>query len=366
MGFSWLRFASYRNLEDRELAVAAPEVFLVGDNGQGKTNLLEAVYLLCYGNAFRDCHEADLPKKGEDAFALEAGYEHGGARGVQGYSGSTLLRYECGKKAMFLDGKPLRDRKELVERIPSIVFTHEDMEFAKGSPERRRWFFDQTISLYDQEYIDRLRAYKKILKSRNQLLRERNAALLEIVDEQAVEAGLLVRERRELAAREFNDTFGDLFGLVSESEERLSLRYLPSWKGTREEILESLCARRESEYQMATSLSGPHRDRYEYDRQGQPFSRTASTGQLRLLSLTLRVAQALFYTKKTGRLPILLLDDVLLELDPGKRTRFIRNLPAYDQAFFTFLPGEPYDAYRSGQTKVYFVSDGRFTDTPDI
>jgi DNA replication and repair protein RecF len=89
---------------------------------------------------------------------------------------------------------------------------------------------------------------------------------------------------------------------------------------------------------------------------------TASTGQLRLLSLTLRIVQAEYYAAATGRLPVLLLDDVLLELDRGKRNRFLNLLPPAVQAFFTFLPGEMWEAHGSGSTLVYEVRDGRFED----
>ncbi len=113
---------------------------------------------------------------------------------------------------------------------------------------------------------------------------------------------------------------------------------------------------------MGTSLSGPHRDRWAFLAEGADFSSTASTGQLRLLSLTLRMVQAEYYTAATGRLPVLLLDDVLLELDPGKRRRFLELLPPAGQAFFTFLPGEPWKEYMTGSTLVYEVRDGRLQD----
>ena len=110
---------------------------------------------------------------------------------------------------------------------------------------------------------------------------------------------------------------------------------------------------------MKTTTSGPHRDRFVYRHEDRDFTRTASTGQLRLVSLILRVAQAQFFASRSGRSPVLLLDDVLLELDPTRRKRFLDALPAYEQAFFTFLPDERFNDYRREDTLIYRVADGR-------
>ena len=114
---------------------------------------------------------------------------------------------------------------------------------------------------------------------------------------------------------------------------------------------------------MGTTMSGPHRDRFRFDDEGSEFSDAASTGQLRLLSLTLRITQAVHCAAVTGRAPMLLLDDVLLELDPEKRRRFMENLPQAEQAFFTFLPGEPYTDYTTASTAVYWTEHGRLSRT---
>jgi len=109
---------------------------------------------------------------------------------------------------------------------------------------------------------------------------------------------------------------------------------------------------------FGVSSSGPHRDRYQFIRKGYDFAEKASTGQKRLLALLLRVAQAKRYNAVLGRKPVLLLDDVLLELDPEKRKRFIHVLPEYDQAFFTILPEEPYQRYKDAGAIVYNVHNG--------
>lgn len=107
------------------------------------------------------------------------------------------------------------------------------------------------------------------------------------------------------------------------------------------------------------SLTGPHRDRYSFTVGSTNFVINASTGQRRLLALLLRVAQARRFSEVTGRKPILLLDDVLLEMDGEKRRRFLSLLPEYNQAFFTFLPEEPFNQYRNENTLIYYIRDGQ-------
>lgn len=131
------------------------------------------------------------------------------------------------------------------------------------------------------------------------------------------------------------------------------------WKDkTTEELTEKLIANREKDILFGVTLSGPHRDKYIFCNESDNFSDNASTGQKRLFALLLRVAQALRYTEMTHKKPVLLLDDVLLELDGEKRSRFLKSLPEYEQAFYTFLPEEPYQKYKRNDTLVYFVQDG--------
>jgi DNA replication and repair protein RecF len=166
-------------------------------------------------------------------------------------------------------------------------------------------------------------------------------------------------EKRDAAVRRFSEVFGPLYRDVSGIED-IAVCYVPSWKGeTEEAAARYLRERREADMAAGLSLSGPHRDRYLFTRNGAEFARRASTGQRRLLALLLRLAQARRFTEMTGRRPVLLLDDVLLEMDGEKRRRFLELMPEYDQAFFTFLPEEPYERYRKSNTLVYRVEGGR-------
>jgi DNA replication and repair protein RecF len=354
MMISSLRTALFRNLADTELDTGGRDIFLVGENGQGKTNFLEALYFCCYASSFRGVQDGELPRTGEKDCSVSVKitgsvYER------------VLIKLEKGRKSISLDGKKIEDRKELLSVAPCIVFCHEDMEFVSGSPERRRWFFDQTQSLYDPLYLEDLQRYRRVLKTRNSILKTGPGADLSILDAlepQMASYGLSLMEKREEAARQFSRTFAPLYEEVS-GIPGIGVRYVPSWKGENAEAVGNhLARRREGDIAMGVSLSGPHRDRYVFTQGNTEFTRNASTGQRRLLALLLRIAQARCFSEKTGKKSLLLLDDVLLELDPEKRRRLLTVLPGYDQAFYTFLPEEPYERYRKPDTLIYRVNDG--------
>jgi DNA replication and repair protein RecF len=358
-----LRTAAFRNLADTVVPTSAKNIFLVGQNGQGKSNFLEALYFCSFASSFRGARDSDMANDEQKDFSAAITVAD-----MQLYN-EVLIKYEKGKKSVWIDGKKAIDRKDLLSVAPCVVFCHEDMEFVAGSPERRRWFFDQVLSLYDPVYLDDLRRFRWTLKSRNSVLRGLNGdpqALLDTLDRQYVIYGLRLMEKRETAARLFSEIFSSLYENVS-GIAGMTVQYAPSWKSSGEEDAVSfLLKRRAADMAAGLSLSGPHRDRYTFVRGGDPggadFAANASTGQRRLLALLLRVAQARRYSEMTGRNTILLLDDVLLEMDGEKRRRFLSVLPGYDQAFYTFLPEEPYRHYRDGfgdaDTLMYHITNG--------
>jgi DNA replication and repair protein RecF len=354
MMISSLRTALFRNLADTELDTVGKDIFLVGGNGQGKTNFLEALYFCCYASSFRGVQDGELPRTGEKD--CSAAIKMTGS-----VYEKILVKLEKGRKTVFLDGKKIDDRKELLSVAPCIVFCHEDMEFVSGSPERRRWFFDQTRSLHDPLYLEDLQQYRRVLKTRNSILKAGPGAdlsLLDALDPQMASYGFSLMEKREEAARQFSRIFAPLYEEVS-GIPGIGVRYVPSWKGENAGVIgEHLARKREGDLSMGFSLSGPHRDRYVFVRENTEFTGKASTGQRRLLALLLRIAQARCFSEKTGKKSLLLLDDVLLELDPEKRRRLLTVLPVYDQAFYTFLPEEPYERYRKTGTLVYRVQEG--------
>ncbi|MCR4734080.1 MAG: DNA replication and repair protein RecF [Treponema sp.] len=356
MPFLYQTFYNFRNLKNDTIDLSSREVYFVGENGQGKSNILESLYLSAYGTSFRTHVDSQIIKNGEKNFSLNSMYSRDDSD-----SHKISIIFENNKKRIEKDGKKIQDRKELINTIPCILFCHDDMRFATGEPEGRRFFIDQSLSLYDSTYLDDIRNYKKILKSRNLILKNHEYDMLEVYDQQLAQIGIVVQDKRKKAIFQFNQIFGKLYEDIT-GIDGVSISYHPSWKEIAgiPDILQILQMQREKDKVMETSLSGPHRDRIDFVKDHHLFVPTASTGQCRLISLILRVAQSVYYTRVTGLKPVLLMDDVLLELDPDKRAKLTALLPEYEQLFCTFLPGEPYERYMHESTKIYKIRGGEW------
>ena len=360
MPFLNVSYTNFRNLNDATIDLLSKEVYFVGENGQGKSNILESLYLISYGNSFRTNNDKDMIKDGNKEFSVRAEFIQENELKIK----INVLYSESHKKITKND-KNVSDRKELIYSIPTVLFCHEDLDFVSGIPERKRWFLDQTLSMYKKSYLDDLRIYKKILKTRNNVLKESqylNEDLLNTLDIQLVNSGIQLIKAREICINAFNEFFGVLYENISGISD-VEIKYTPSWKNIDlESVLETMKNNREVEKTLKTTISGPHRDRIGFTREKKLFIPSASTGQRRILSLLLRVAQAKHINNETEIRPILLMDDVLLELDIEKREKFINLLPEYDQLFCTFLPQEPYQKYMSNDTKIYKISEGKWNN----
>ncbi|MCQ2587501.1 MAG: DNA replication and repair protein RecF [Treponema sp.] len=360
MGFLYQTFYNFRNLKNDTIDLSSREVYFVGENGQGKSNILESLYYSAYGISFRTHIDSQIVKNGEKDFSLISMFKKN-----ENDANRVSIIFENGKKKIDKDGKKIQDRKDLINTIPCILFCHDDLKFAVGEPECRRFFIDQSLTLYDSLYIDDIRNYKKILKTRNLILKNHEYEMLDVYDNQMAKFGAVIQDKRKKAVFNFNQIFGNIFKEVT-GIEGLSIVYEPSWNKlnslSEEEILNYLKDKRESDFNMETSMSGPHRDRINFMLENKPFIPIASTGQCRLIALILRVAQSIYFTRSTGLKPVLLMDDVLLELDPDKRAKITAMLPEYEQLFCTFLPGEPYERYMKDTTRIYKINKGEWSE----
>lgn len=353
MPFLSLSLHNVRNLQNTTIDLLSKEVYFVGDNGQGKSNLLEALYLSAYGSSFRTRSDAEIVTKGFQDYSIRSFFKDNA-----GLSNTVTVSFSENRKKITKNGKKVLDRKEMINTIPCVLFCHEDLDFAVGEPERRRFFIDQSLSMYDVLYIDILRRYKKILKTRNLLLKEKKYELLSVFNENLAKEGIDIQRKRTEMIYQFNRLFSKIYEDVS-GIENVTISYDRSWRDMDyDQILAFLDEKQDMDKKLCTTMSGPHRDRIRFVKDKQNFISTASTGQKRLISIVLRISQAVYFTKITGKKPVLLMDDVLLEMDPEKRRKIMALLPEYDQLFCTFLPGEPYENYKRSGTRIYMINEG--------
>ena len=356
MPFLSASFYNFRNLENATVDISSPEVFLVGKNGQGKTNFLEALYVSSYGTSFRTRSLAQICTKDEKEFSIRALYKES-----DNISHTISIIIQDKKKDIQKNFKKIKNSKELISTIPCILFHGDDIEFAVGTPSRKRFFIDQSVSLCNSDFIEALVKYSKALKSRNIILEQKKVSLLDSIDEIFASLALLITNERKNIVEEYAKHFSLIYEEIS-GVSGVEMVYRPSIKvESEEDLLILLAEKRQNDLIDRTSSTGPHRDRIHFIKDKKPFTERASNGQRRLISLVLRMIQAKIYSEKTGRKPIFLMDDILLELDPEKRQKFMELLPPYEQLFCTFLPGEPYKNYKKETTKIFFVEDGRFS-----
>ena len=357
MRFEKIRIINFRNISSSVVDIDREDIVLIGENAQGKTNFLEAVYTLCYASSFKTPSLKEAIKHGEDGFFIEATF-------LNDYKERQYISFsfDGSKRNIILDGKKVTDRKELIYNFPCIVFCHEDIEFLKGEPDVRRKFFDQMMSLSDPSFLDDIRLYRNVLSKRNAAIKMADKSLMGLYDERLARYGLSIMEKREKAVEVFNSIFPSLFSLVSGGKDDLFIQYQKSWQNvsSAEEIVDILNDTRERDLKMLTTTSGIHRDRFVVRDKNGIFSQSGSTGQLRLCSLIFRIVEALVFEESTGKKPILLFDDVLLELDSTKRKLFLNEIDSYSQAFFTFLPKEIYFDESHKSPLCYTVKDGKY------
>ena len=357
MRFVSISIRNFRNISSADVSIDAEDIVLTGINGQGKTNFLEALYILCYGSSFRTSYLREAVMHGKEGFVLSA--ETVNDKGIKE---RISVSFSGNKRKIDIDEKEITDRRSLIYSFPCIVFSHDDILFVRGEPENRRKFFDQMMSLYSPLFFDALRSYRGILMQRNAAVKRGDRQIISLYDERLAAYGLELMKERAEAVYGFNSVFPDLFRKISGTDMDVSVRYQPSWGAmeTADEIASYLYDNTERDIVLSTTSSGPHRDRFTVVCDGIPFSSIGSTGQIRLASILFRIAEAIYFSRRTGISPMLLIDDVLLELDSAKRGLVLESLPSYSQAFYTFLPRESYFSGTADNILSYTVSGGEF------
>ncbi|AYE36308.1 DNA replication and repair protein RecF [Borrelia turcica IST7] len=351
---SRIELCNFKNIENQVINFNFDNVYFCGENGSGKTNILDAIYYLAFASSFLVNTDKELIKYGEKECYLKCFYS------TKGNDGEINISLRNGKKEIKVNNSIIKDRKELILNIPAIVFSNYDIDFIVGNPAKKRWFFDQAISLVSLSYVDSLRKYRKIVKQRNLILRQGNKNLLNVYNETFIDYALEITKMRENFIKHFYEIFQHYYSLIFDVSYSLEIRYMPSIKcSERGEFLKTLLLNEKNEFLERNTLIGPHRDLYEVFNGERVFTNHSSTGQNRTLSLIYRLVQVLMFYKRNGIAPILLFDDVFLELDKRRRDRVFEILPKSSQCFFTFLD-DCYDLKRDNSFVVYRVKNGRF------
>jgi DNA replication and repair protein RecF len=326
-----LRLRDFRNYPRLDADFAPGFHLLIGDNAQGKTNILEAIYLLATLRSFRGVGGAQMVRHGQKGYF--AGAE------VMSQAGHEIKMYwSPAERKLTLDHQPVRKLSDYLGTLRAVVFCTEDLQLVKGTARLRRRFMDLLLTQSHPIYLPLLQRYAAALRSRNALLKQRapDETALEGFTRQLLDAGReLMKFRRELLPR-VAPLARAAYGRVARDAEKLELEYQPS---VREDFALELARNRAREKVFRSTIIGPHRDDLLLQLDGKSAARYASEGQKRSIAIALKMTQAEYLATVHGAPPILLIDDVMGELDAGRRAAFLPLLnkaeTARSQVFMT-------------------------------
>ncbi len=323
---------NFRNYESQTVKFAGGLNVLYGENASGKTNLLESVYICSVFRSPRTTKDKELIRLGADKAVVRVVVE-------KRFRKHTIdMQIDAqGKKRVLIDGIPVQRAGELLGVLGVVFFSPDELKLVKESPVERRRFLDVGLSQQQRSYFLALQRYNKILKQKNNLLKEsRNAKnldeMLDVWDVGLAEHGALIIKKRT----EFVDSLlkhaGKFHSELSEEKEELKLQYESDIQrdGDIRKNLENAIARsREKDKELGFCTVGPHRDDIKIEINGRDSRKFASQGQQRTIALSMKLAEVELYLEEVGDAPVLLLDDVLSELDENRRAVLLKAASKY-------------------------------------
>ena len=324
MHLAHLRLRDFRNYARLDADFAPGFHVLLGDNAQGKTNILEAVYLMATLRSFRGVGSAQLIRHGQK------GYFVGGKVVAQG-DREIKMYWSTAERSLSLDGRPVKKLTDFLGALRTVVFCTEDLQLVKGTARIRRRFLDLLLTQTHPTYLPLLQRYAQALRSRNALLKRHapdEAALESFTHELVETGGEIIRLRRELIPK-ISPLARLAYRRIANDAEELRIEYLPSVKS---DFAVELAQARRREQSYRATLVGPHRDDLQLLQNGQSAAQFGSEGQKRTLAIALKMAQAEYLTGLHGSPPVLLIDDVMGELDEKRRRGLLPLLERAHQA----------------------------------
>ena len=354
-----LRLRDFRGY--RQVSLHPPEgvTVLVGQNGAGKTNLLEAVHLCCLGRSHRTSFDREMIRRGEETAAVQLTVERRDGRHEVGV---RLFENARRKKLVYVNWKTASRMGELMGHATCVIFSPEDLALVKEGPQARRRFLDMLLSQQQRAYFYALQTYMSALKQRNALLKQEDARQLPAWDEQlAAAAAPLVRLRREACQALAQRAANHYLYIGGKENERFFLQYkgpLAESEDPCQDMLRGLAAARGEDLRRQTTCFGPHRDDLELILCGEALKAFGSQGQMRTAALAMKLAAFDLLEAAQGEPPLLLLDDVLSELDPDRRRRLIARI-GRAQALLTCT--DPGDFSGSRPACILRVENGEIT-----
>jgi DNA replication and repair protein RecF len=325
---------NFKNIEEAGLSFSPKMNCFFGNNGMGKTNLLDAVYYLSFTKNYTNLLDSQLIKHDQE-FCVLQGFYHEEEMAEEIYCGIKRKQ-----KKVFKRNKKEYDRlSEHIGLIPLVMISPSDSDLIHGGSDERRKFADMLISQCDREYLHALIRYNKALQQRNYLLREISgsvdAALFEVLEEQLIYEGETIHNKRKEFISDFIPVFKEYYRNIAGEAEPVNLQYDSQLNNAA--FAQLLADRRERDKILGYTGAGIHKDDFHFLLEDYLIRKTGSQGQRKTYLIALKLAQFNFLVRKKSTLPVLLLDDIFDKLDAGRVEQIIRLLlqPEFGQIFIT-------------------------------
>lgn len=367
MRLKTLSILNYKNISEATLELSPKINCFIGNNGVGKTNLLDAVYFLSFTHSMFSTIDSQMMKHDADFFMLQGRYVHDdGETEEEIYAGMK----RGAKKQFRRNKKAYRKMAEHIGMIPLIIVSPDDVSLIAGGSEERRKLLDIVISQYDNAYIDLLVRYNKALQQRNALLKmedEPDEMLMQLWEEEMAQCGEQIFQRRSDFVERFIPVFNDIYGRISGGREQVSLRYVSHCQ--RGPLLDVIQRDRHKDRAVGYSLHGIHRDDLEMLIDGYPMKREGSQGQSKTYVISLKLAQFDFLRQTiSATTPLLLLDDIFDKLDAQRVEKIVGIVASenFGQIFITDTNRDHLDGILASGNfdyNTFHVSDGAFERT---
>ncbi len=319
-----IEVSNFRNLAEQKIEISPECTLFYGDNGQGKTNILETVWLLSCGKSFRCTQDKEMI-----AFNKESARVTLTVKGIRENKYEARL-FENKRKEVFIDGEKIKRNSSLLGNLVTVLFVPDHLSLIKGSPENRRRFLDISLCQQSPSYFAALKEYNKILEGRNLLLkqiskREQPEEILDIWDESLILRAEKIIKAREGFISKLNPLFSGFHNELSSGKEQTAVSYVTSFLNI-EELAYNLRNNRTQDIYCGSTSIGCHRDDIDIIINGVSLKKYGSEGQKRSAVISLKLAEGEILEKEMEKRPVFLMDDVLSELDSERREYILSKI----------------------------------------
>jgi DNA replication and repair protein RecF len=325
----------YRNYASAQFEFDAPVTCITGPNGSGKTNLLDAVYYLCYTKSYFSAYQQNNVQKGADGFRLEGVFLKDERQDI------ISCKWKQGKKEVAANGVLYDQVADHIGKYAAVMIAPDDIELINDGSELRRKWMDSILGQTDRQYLERLVHYQRILAQRNAWLKlytinpTADSAQLEYYDRELAENGTYIFQQREKLIGNFLPLLESFYRLLSGGKETISMQYVTDLH--QKPLSEWLAAGLQADMKMQRTLRGVHRDDWDFILDEQELKSFGSQGQKKSYLFALKLAQFSYINKKLGITPILLLDDIFEKLDQQRMEALLAIIrgPEFGQVLLT-------------------------------